>query len=98
MQVLIIEDEKPALDNLIDCIHNTDKTIEIAATTSGVSETVRWLQTHLAPDLVLMDIELSDGTSFNIFNEFNISCPVIFTTAYNKYITQAFEFNSIDYL
>lgn len=98
MKVLIIEDEKPALDNLVECIRNTDSSIEIAGATSRVSESVRWLQTNPQPDLILMDIELSDGISFNIFNEFPVSCPVIFTTAYTKYLTQAFEYNSIDYL
>lgn len=98
MKVLIIEDEKPALDNLIDCIHNTDSSIEIAGCVSKVAESVRWLQSHPSPDIILMDIELSDGTAFNIFNEFSVMCPVIFTAAYNKYITQAFEYNSIDYL
>lgn len=98
MKVLIIEDEKPALANLITCIRNTDSSIGIAGTTSRVAETVEWLQLNASPDLILMDIELSDGLSFNIFNEYPVQCPVIFTTAYNKYITQAFDYNSIDYL
>ena len=98
MKVLIIEDEKPALDNLIQCILNTDSSIEIAGTTSRVAESINWLQKNPQPDLILMDIELSDGISFNIFNKQPVLCPVIFTTAYNKYLTQAFEYNSIDYL
>lgn len=98
MKVLIVEDEKPALDNLLECIGNTDNNIEVAGTTSRVSETVKWLQTHPAPDVILMDIELADGTSFNIFHEHKVSSPVIFTTAYNKYLTEAFQYNSIDYL
>lgn len=98
MKVLIIEDEKPALDNLIQCIRSTDSNIEIAGTTSKVAESIHWLQRNPQPDLILMDIELSDGISFNIFNEYPVLCPVIFTTAYNKYLTEAFEYNSIDYL
>lgn len=98
MKVLIIEDEKPALDNLVQCIRNTDSSIEIAGTTSKVSESIHWLQKNPQPDLILMDIELSDGVAFNIFNEYPVLCPVIFTTAYNKYLTEAFEYNSIDYL
>ena len=98
MKVLLIEDEKPALDNLIQCILNTDSSIEIAGTTSRVAESINWLQKNPQPDLILMDIELSDGISFNIFNKHPVLCPVIFTTAYNKYLTQAFEYNSIDYL
>src|SRR3954466_10714689 len=98
MNVLIIEDEKPALANLIQCIRSTDSSIEIAGTTSKVSESIHWLQKNPQPDLILMDIELSDGVAFNIFNEYPVLCPVIFTTAYNKYLTEAFEYNSIDYL
>jgi DNA-binding LytR/AlgR family response regulator len=98
MKVLIVEDEKPALDNLVECIRNTDSSIVIAGTAARVSETVKWLKTNPSPDLVLMDIELSDGICFNIFTECQVTCPVIFTTAYTKYLTQAFDYNSIDYL
>src|SRR5581483_9161678 len=59
---------------------------------------VRWLSKNPQPDLILMDIQLSDGLSFNIFKACRITCPVIFTTAYDKYLTQAFEYSSIDYL
>jgi DNA-binding LytR/AlgR family response regulator len=98
MNVLIIEDEQPAIDSLINCIHATDSSIAIAGTTTGVTDTVQWLRHNPAPDVMLMDIELADGLSFNIFKEAAISCPVIFITAYNKYLMQAFEYNSIDYL
>ena len=98
MNVLIIEDEQPATDSLINCIRATDSSIAIAGTTVGVADTVQWLQQNPAPDVMLMDIELADGLSFNIFKETPVSCPVIFITAYNKYLMQAFEFNSIDYL
>jgi two-component system LytT family response regulator len=63
-----------------------------------VDESVKWLTQNPQPDLILMDIQLSDGLSFNIFNTCNITCPVIFVTAYDKYLTQAFDYNSIDYL
>jgi len=98
MKVLIVEDEQPALHNLIDCIAATDKNISIAGTTSSVTETIKWLHSNAAPDIILMDIELSDGNSFNILKEYPVSSPVIFTTAYNKYLTEAFQYNSIDYL
>ena len=98
MNVLIVEDELPATDSLINCIRATDNSITIAGTTTGVADTVDWLNRHHAPDMILMDIELADGLSFNIFKETVINCPVIFITAYNKYLMQAFDYNSIDYL
>ena len=98
MRVFIIEDEKPAFENLLYCIREIDNTIEIAGYASGVTESIRWLQTNPPPEIILMDIELADGISFNIFSQHKITSPVIFTTAYNKYLTEAFEYNSIDYL
>jgi len=65
---------------------------------NSVDECVRWLSRNPAPDLILMDIQLSDGLSFNIFKACKVTCPVIFTTAYDKYLSQALEYSSIDYL
>ncbi|HVX51643.1 MAG TPA: LytTR family DNA-binding domain-containing protein [Chitinophagaceae bacterium] len=98
MRVLIIEDEKPALEHLIECFNNMDDTVRIVASAGSVKESIKWLQENPVPDVILMDIQLSDGLSFNIFSSVKIECPVIFVTAYDKYLTQAFEFNSIDYL
>lgn len=98
MRILIVEDEMPALENLKACIMDADKSLVIAGSARSVSETVSWLKNNAAPDLVLMDIQLSDGLSFHIFNEYPLQCPVIFTTAYNKYIVDAFNYNCIDYL
>jgi two-component system LytT family response regulator len=64
----------------------------------SVKEAIDWLQQHATPELIFMDIELSDGLSFKIFEEINVECPVIFTTAYDEYWQEAFEHNSIDYL
>jgi two-component system LytT family response regulator len=98
MKVLIVEDEKPASENLIEELQAIDDKIDVVAGCYSVDETVRWLTKNPQPDLILMDIQLSDGLSFNIFKACEVTCPVIFTTAYDKYLTQAFEFSSIDYL
>ncbi len=98
MRILIVEDERPAVEHLIECFTNLDETTRIAASTGSVKETIKWLQENPLPDLILMDIQLSDGLSFHIFEAFKIECPVIFITAYDKYLTQAFDYNSIDYL
>jgi DNA-binding LytR/AlgR family response regulator len=98
MKVLIIEDEKPAFENLVEELLQTDENIQTISTCSSVGESIKWLNNNQQPDLILMDIQLSDGLSFNIFKSCNITCPIIFTTAYDKYLTQAFDYNSIDYL
>src|SRR6201996_6593983 len=98
MKVLIVEDERPASENLVEELQAIDNNIDIVADCSSVDETVRWLNRNPQPDLILMDIQLSDGLSFNIFKACEITCPVIFTTAYDKYLSQAFEYSSIDYL
>src|ERR1700743_3966364 len=98
MKVLIVEDEKPASENLVEELQAIDDKIDVVAGCYSVSETVQWLNKNPQPDLILMDIQLSDGLSFNIFKACKVTCPVIFTTAYDKYLTQAFEYSSIDYL
>jgi DNA-binding LytR/AlgR family response regulator len=98
MKLLIIEDEKPAYESLAEELWAIDENVQILAGCSSVDESIRWLSQNPQPDLILMDIQLSDGLSFNIFKSVNITCPVIFITAYDKYLTQAFNYNSIDYL
>ena len=98
MKVLIVEDEQPAFCNLAEELHAIDERIDVVAGCGTVEETVRWLHSNPHPDLILMDVQLSDGLSFSIFKTCKITCPVIFTTAYNKYLTEAFQFSSIDYL
>jgi DNA-binding LytR/AlgR family response regulator len=98
MKVLIVEDERPASENLVEELLAIDDQIDVVAGCNSVDETVRWLNRNPQPDLILMDIQLSDGLSFNIFKACEVTCPVIFTTAYDKYLTQAFEYSSIDYL
>ena len=98
LKAIIIEDEKPAAAWLIKKITAIDNTIQIEAILSTIEESIHWLSTNNLPELIFLDIHLSDGLSFNIFKEIKITTPVIFTTTYNKYLLEAFELNSIDYL
>lgn len=98
MKVLIVEDETSASENLTDMLHDIDPSIEIMGYTESVAQTVRWLQAGNKPDLIFMDIHLSDGSSFAIFDHVNVEIPIIFTTAYDEYAIDAFKVNSIDYL
>jgi DNA-binding LytR/AlgR family response regulator len=98
MKVLIVEDETVACNNLISILADIDPGIEIVGNTESVSQTVKWLQTRSAPDLILMDIHLSDGSAFAIFDSISVETPVVFTTAYDEYAIEAFKVNSIDYL
>src|SRR5450432_2597371 len=98
MKVLIIEDEKPAFESIIEELQSIEENLMIVGICSSVDESVKWLEKNQQPDLILMDIQLSDGSSFCILKSCNITCPIIFITAYDKYLTEAFEYNSIDYL
>jgi DNA-binding LytR/AlgR family response regulator len=98
MKVLIVEDESAAFDNLVSILASIDPMIEIVGNTEGVGQTIRWLQNNPKPDLIFMDIHLSDGSAFAIFTQMEIEVPIIFTTAYDQYAIGAFKVNSIDYL
>jgi two-component system, LytTR family, response regulator LytT len=98
MRILIVEDETAAYENLVDILAEIDPAIQIADYTESISQTIHWLQTNPAPDLILMDIHLSDGSAFSIFKSIKLETPVIFTTAYDEYAIDAFKVNSIDYL
>jgi len=95
---LIVEDEEPAATRLIRLLKNLDEDIEIAAVTDTVESAVKWLNNHKQPDLLILDIQLGDGLSFDIFRKVKVDSYVIFTTAYDEYAVRAFETNSIDYL
>lgn len=97
MNVLIIEDEKLAIEKLESMLHETDPGIRIIARLGSVRESVNWLMQHSA-DLIFLDIQLSDGISFSIFEQVAVTTPIIFTTAYDQYAIKAFELNSIAYL
>lgn len=98
MRAIIIEDEKPAAEKLLKAIRQTDTVVEVVAVLNSVKSAVEWLEQNPMPGLLFMDIELSDGLSFKIFDAINISSPVIFCTAFDEYWQEAFEHNSIDYL
>jgi len=98
MRILIIEDEKPAAQRITKLVENLDKTIEIIEVIDSVEDTIAWFKTNQMPDLTFMDIQLADGLSFDIFKGVKVTCPVIFTTAYDEYALEAFKVNSIDYL
>lgn len=98
MKAIIIEDEKPAAEKLKKAILNADPSIEIIAVLNSVKDSVEWLSKNEMPGLLFMDIELSDGLSFKIFEKVSVTSPVIFCTAYDEYWQEAFENNSIDYL
>lgn len=98
MKTIIIEDEKPAAEKLQKALLKCNASIHVQAVLSSVKSATDWLQQNASPELIFMDIELTDGSSFKIFDEVRIACPVIFTTAYDEYWQEAFEHNSIDYL
>ncbi|OJV81805.1 MAG: DNA-binding response regulator [Bacteroidia bacterium 44-10] len=98
MKVLIVEDETVAVDNLRTILADLAPEIEIAGITESVSQTVRWLGKNHPPDLIFMDIHLSDGSAFNIFSAVTVEIPIIFITAYDEYAIEAFRVNSIDYI
>ena len=98
MRAIIIEDEKPAAEKLLKAIRRADTSVEVVAVLNSVKSAVEWLEQNPMPGLLFMDIELSDGLSFKIFDAVNISSPVIFCTAFDEYWQEAFEHNSIDYL
>lgn len=98
MKILIIEDEAPALNRISKLIRELEIDIDISGTADSISSAVNLFKKFPETDLALMDIELADGQSFEIFNRIQISCPVIFTTAYDEFALKAFKVNSIDYL
>ena len=98
MRVLIIEDEMGALDDLRSILAESAPDIRIAGTTESVMQSVAWLEKPPVPDLIFMDIHLSDGSAFEIFRRTAVEAPVIFTTAYDEYAIHAFRVNAVDYL
>lgn len=98
MKVLVIEDELLIAANLIRMVREIEPDAEIFGPLVGVKESLEWLKVNGYPDLVLSDIQLSDGVSLDIFSADEPGCPIIFTTAFNQYAIRAFKINSIDYL
>lgn len=99
MNLVIIEDEPAIVRNLEFLIKEINPNIQILKKLSSVKEATKWLSNNMADcDLLFMDIRLSDGLSFEIFETISPSAPVIFITAYNDYALEAFKFNGIDYI
>jgi DNA-binding LytR/AlgR family response regulator len=98
MNVILIEDELPARAKLEAMLLAIDPSIRVLAKLGSVHETLDWLSANREPDLAFVDIQLSDDHSFEIFRKRSVKFPVIFTTAFDRYILESFEFNSIDYL
>lgn len=98
MKAIIIEDEKAAVRNLTSLLDETHPETEIIAVIDSIADSIEWFSAHPMPDLVFMDIHLADGSAFEIFEHTDITCPIIFTTAYDEYALRAFKVNSIDYL
>lgn len=98
MQILIIEDEPRAADQLQRMLKTCSFNFQLLGVIDTVEDAVVWFQEHAAPDLVFMDIQLADGLSFEVFQKTDVEAPIIFTTAFDQYAIQAFKVNSIDYL
>ncbi|OFY39151.1 MAG: DNA-binding response regulator [Bacteroidetes bacterium GWF2_40_14] len=96
-RVLIIEDEIIAAERLEKTLEEIDSDIQIVAKTGSIKESVQWLLSNIA-DLIFLDIQLSDGLSFSIFDQVKVNTPIIFTTAYDQYAIKAFKLNSVSYL
>ncbi|HEY9116654.1 MAG TPA: response regulator, partial [Roseivirga sp.] len=98
MKVYIIEDEIPAAEKVERLLKRYDENIEVVGRAMSVKQAVDWVKSDGDADLLFMDIQLTDGLSFDIFKEVSLDIPVVFTTAYNEYAIEAFKANGIDYL
>jgi DNA-binding LytR/AlgR family response regulator len=98
MKILIIEDEPQAAQRLESLLGSIVPQADVIGKIDTVKNAVTWLKSNPAPDVVLMDIQLADGISFQIFDQCEVSSPVIFTTAYDEYAIRAFKVNSVDYI
>jgi DNA-binding LytR/AlgR family response regulator len=98
MKILIVEDEDLAVKKMKKTLMSLDEAAMVVGEADSIKSTVSWLQNNPAPDLILMDIELADGQSFEIFNHVQVKSPVIFITSYDEYALKAFKVNSVDYL
>ena len=98
MKGLIIEDEVLIANNLHRLMREVAGDVEVLAVTGTIAATVSWLRDNPTPDLLFMDIQLSDGVSFDILAQVKVQSPIIFTTAYDEYAIRAFKHNSLDYL
>lgn len=98
MNVLIIEDEESAFENLKRILMEIDPAIHIVSWLQSVEQSILWFRTNKFPYLIFLDIQLSDDLSFKIFESVEVTSPIVFTTAFDEYAIKAFELNSIDYI
>jgi len=98
MKTVIIEDEKHAAESLMNVLKETEEDIEVTALISSVKDGIEYFSKPFKTDIILCDVQLPDGLSFEIFNRVSIDSPVIFITAYNAFVLRAFDYNGIDYL
>lgn len=98
IKTVVIEDEPAATHSLVKLISEVCPEVSIVAALQSIEESVEWLTEEGMPDLLFMDIHLADGSSFAIFDKVDVTCPIIFTTAYDEYALKAFEVNGISYL
>ena len=98
MKALIIEDELRAREHMTNLLKTHFPSVEVVGAVGSVKDSLDWLGSHEAPDVIFMDVELSDGSSFDIFTQTDVPAPVVMTTAYDQYAVQAFEVNAVDYL
>lgn len=98
MKVLIIEDEERSATKLRNYLKSLDGSIEVLASLGSVKESIKYLQTHLEPELIFLDIQLTDGESFEIFRKVSTKAFIIFVTAYDQHALKAFDLNTVSYL
>lgn len=98
MKAIIIEDEEIIANVLLKKIKKVAEDVDVVAVLPSLKTARKWFGENAEPDILFMDIQLSDGVSFDIFNDFDLKCPVIFTTAYDEYAIRAFKVNGVDYL
>src|SRR6188768_2810989 len=98
MKAVILEDESLIAKELQNKIQTVANDITVVEVLPSLKTARKWFMQNAEPDLLFMDIQLSDGVSFELFETFNLGCPVIFTTAYDEYAVRAFKVNGVDYL
>ncbi len=98
MKILILEDEQLTASRIIQLVNQYDSSIEVLSVLDSIDRATTWLSENSLPDLLLADINLSDGPVFDLFDRIQVNVPVIFITAYSEYAIKAFRVNSIDYL
>jgi DNA-binding LytR/AlgR family response regulator len=98
MRILIIEDEQPTAQELKKHLISLEPAAEIASMEDSVETAIEWLQKNPMPDLIFMDIQLADGLCFEIFQEIDVRCPVVFCTAFDQYAIEAFKVNGVEYI